>query len=243
MASPVDVVRALWDAHAAGGIDAMLAAADDGVVWQPHIAHGHVFRGTAELREALDALAAEGIVYEAELHDLEQHGDVVLASGTLRVHRNGTSEESRVHWAYHFREGRLWRQSTYASREDALDALVALRAVAVPLAVDEEPERGGEHVVRIEGELDIATAPKLEAVLLRKRPRDERVILDLADLRFMDSTGLRILLRATAAAKEGRWELYLRNVPDNVRRLFTLSGVLEAVPPDAPPDAPPAAGD
>jgi anti-anti-sigma factor len=52
----------------------------------------------------------------------------------------------------------------------------------------------------------------------------------------MDSTGLRVLLRATKAAKDGRWELFLRNVPHNVRRLFALSGVQDAVPPDAPPD-------
>ena len=235
MASPLEVVRALWEAHAAGGIDALLEAADDDVVWQPHITQGRVFRGTAELREALAALAAEGVRYEAELHGVEQHDEVVLASGKLWVHRNGTAEESVVHWAYHFRDGRLWRQSTHASRKDALDALVALRAVSAPFAVAEEAANG-DQVVRVDGELDIATAPDLEAVLLRPRPRDERVVLDLSALRFMDSTGLRVLLRANAAAKEGRWQLFLRDVPPNVRRLFALSGVQDAVPPDAPPD-------
>jgi anti-sigma B factor antagonist len=235
MASPVEVVRALWEAHATGGLDAALDIAGEEVVWQPHLMGGRVFRTTTELREAFAALTAGGTTIEAELHDVEEHDGVVLASGILRVHRNGTAEESAVHWAYHFREGRLWRQSTHASRQDALDALFALRTAAAPLGVAEQASNG-ERVVRVDGELDIATAPELEHALLRPRPRNERVILDLANLRFMDSTGLRVLLRATKAAKDGRWELFLRNVPHNIRRLFSLSGVEDAVPPDAPPD-------
>jgi anti-sigma B factor antagonist len=235
MASPLEVVRALWEAHATGGLDAALDIAGDAVVWQPHITEGRVYRGTAELREALASVAASGTSFEAELHGIEEHEGVVLATGVLRVNRNGVTRESLVHWAYHFREGRLWRQSTHASRQDALDALVALRAAAAPLDIAQEASNG-EQVVRVDGELDIATASGLEAVLLRPRPRDERVILDLSRLRFMDSTGLRVLLRATTAAKEGRWELRMRNVPHNVRRLFDLSGVAEALPPEAPPD-------
>lgn len=235
MASPVEVVRALWEAHATGGLDAALDVAGDEIVWQPHLTGGRVFRTTAELREAFAALTADGTSIEAELHGIEEHEGVVLASGMLRVHRNGTAEESAVHWAFHFREGRLWRQSTHASRQDALDSLFALRTAAAALGVAEQASNG-EQVVRVVGELDIATAPELERALLRPRPRDERVILDLADLRFMDSTGLRVLLRATKAAKDGRWELYLRNVPHNIRRLFMLSGVQDAVPPDVPLD-------
>jgi anti-anti-sigma factor len=235
MASPLEVVRGLWDAHLTGGIDAVLDAAGDGVVWQPNITEGRVFRGTAELRAALAELATQGVRYEAELHGLEEHNGVVLADGMLRVHGNGAVQERRVLWAYHFRDGRLWRQTTHASRHDALDALVALRAVAAPF-VAEEAARDGGQLVRVDGELDIATAPDLEAILLRPRPEQERVILDLGELRFMDSTGLRVLLRAGAAAQTGRWELYLRNVPGNVRRLFTMSGVQEALPPELPSD-------
>jgi anti-anti-sigma factor len=235
MASPVEVVRELWEAHATGGLEAALDVAGEEIVWQPHLTGGRVFRTTTELREAIAALTADGTSIEAELHGVEEHHGVVLASGVLRVHRNGTAEESAVHWAFHFRNGRLWRQSTHASRQDALDALFALRTAAAPLGIAEQASNGAQ-VVRVDGELDIATAPELESALLRPRPRDERVILDLGELRFMDSTGLRVLLRASKAAKDGRWELFLRNVPHNVRRLFALSGVQDAVPPDAPPD-------
>ena len=46
----------------------------------------------------------------------------------------------------------------------------------------------------------------------------------------MDSTGLRVLLRARATADEGHWEIVLRNVPPNIRRLFDMTGVHEALP-------------
>jgi anti-anti-sigma factor len=236
MTSPVQVVRELWDAYDAGGVDAMLDAAGEDVVWQPHVTPGRIYRTTAELRAALAALEADGVRYEGKLHGLEEHGGIVLASGTVRTERSGEVQEREAHWAYHFRDGRLWRQSTHASREDALDALTALRAIDAAFGVAEEQGPGGERIIRVHGELDIATAGALERALLRPREPGERVVLDLGALRFMDSTGLRVLLRARTEARTGRWELYLRAVPANIERLFSISGVHDAVPPEPPTD-------
>jgi anti-anti-sigma factor len=235
MGSLVQLVRDLWSAHEAGGLDAFFDAAGDDVVWQPHLTGGRVFHSTAELREAMAAVERAGVRYEPELYDLEQHGSVVLAHGVLRVSRNGSVEETALHWAYHFRAGRLWRQTTHASREDALDALTALRVIEEgTFTLAEEAGSGGERVIRLHGELDIDTVPELEHALLRSRPAEQRVVLDLSELQFMDSTGLRVLLRARAAAEEGRWELVMRDVPPNIRRLFDMTGVHEALPAEAP---------
>jgi anti-sigma B factor antagonist len=234
MTSPVQVVREMWDAFQSGGADAMLAAAGEDVVWQPHLTRGRVYRTTADLRAALRALEEEGVRWEAKVNGLEEHGGVVLATGKVRIERDGEVEEHEAHWAFHFREGRLWRQSTHASRDDALDALTALRAIATAFGVAEEQGPSGERVLRVHGELDIATAGDLERAVLRPRDPGEQVVLDLAGLRFMDSTGLRILLRARAEAKAGRWDLYVRNVPANVQRLFSISGVEDTIPPEPP---------
>jgi anti-anti-sigma factor len=235
MGSLVQVVRDLWSAHEVGGLDAFFEAAGEDVVWQPQLTDGRVFHTTAELRAALAAAADQGIRYEPQLHDLEQHGNVVLAHGILRVSRNGSVEETPVLWAYHFRAGRLWRQSTHASREDALEALSALRVLhEATFTLAEEAGGGGECVIRLRGELDIDSAPDLQRALLRSRPAQQRVVLDLSELKFMDSTGLRVLLRARAAAEEGRWEIFLRNVPSNIQRLFDMTGVHEALPSEAP---------
>ena len=238
MGSLVQLVRDLWSAHEVGGLDAFFEAAGEDVVWQPQLTDGRVFHSTAELRETLAAVAEQGIRYEPELHDLEQHGNVVLAHGVLRISRNGSTEETPVLWAYHFRAGRLWRQTTHASREDALDALAALSALRAldeaTFTLAEDAGSTGERVIRLRGELDIDSAPDLQRALLRLRPAQQRVVLDLSELKFMDSTGLRVLLRARAAAQEGRWEIFIRNVPPNIQRLFDMTGVHEALPSEAP---------
>lgn len=233
MPSQVQLVRDLWRAHEAGGLDAFFAVAGEDVVWQPFITGNQVFRGSTELREALTTLAEQGIRYEPQLHDLEQHGNVVLVHGVLRVTSNGQPDETPLHWAYHFRDGRLQRQTTYASREAALEALSALRLLddaTFSVAEDGGGDDDGERVIRLRGELDIESTPDLERVLLRTRPPGQRVVVDLAELKFMDSTGLRVLLRARAAADQGRWEINLRNVPPTIRRLFDMTGVQAALP-------------
>jgi anti-anti-sigma factor len=233
MPSQVQLVRDLWRAHEAGGLDAFFAVAGEDVVWQPFITGNQVFRGSTELREALTTLAEQGIRYEPQLHDLEQHGNVVLVHGVLRVTSNGEADETPLHWAYHFRDGRLRRQTTHASREAALEALSALRLLddaTFSVAEDGGGDGDGERVIRVRGELDIESTPDLERVLLRTRPAGQRVVLDLAELKFMDSTGLRVLLRARAAADQGRWEINLRNVPPTIRRLFDMTGVQAALP-------------
>ena len=55
---------------------------------------------------------------------------------------------------------------------------------------------GDQHVLVVHGELDIATAPALceRMTALRDRGRAPSTVLDLTDLQFCDSTGLRALL-------------------------------------------------
>jgi anti-anti-sigma factor len=236
MATPVETVRALWDAYREGGLEALLELTGDAVVWQPYGAAGRVLHGSAELRAALDQLAAAGIRWEPRLYDLEAHeGDAVLVHGALTIHRPDGAEEVDVHWLLHFREGRLSRQTSYLTREDALGALTGLRLIAAPpFLIGEHGGAAGESVMHVHGELDVATAPRLEEALVRPRADGERLVLDFADLRFMDSTGLRALLRGRRAADEGGWELCLRHVPDQVQRLFELAGVRDIVPRQVP---------
>lgn len=55
---------------------------------------------------------------------------------------------------------------------------------------------GGIHVVSVTGEIDLATGPELERVLLALPDEGvASVIVDLTDCSFMDSTGLHLLVR------------------------------------------------
>ena len=56
------------------------------------------------------------------------------------------------------------------------------------------------------------------------------VVLDLAGLEFIDSTGLRVIVRGAEAARRDGWELRLRHGPPAVQRVFEIAGVLGALP-------------
>jgi anti-anti-sigma factor len=94
--------------------------------------------------------------------------------------------------------------------------------------------------VALEGELDLSSALLFDEELRRIEDdaAADTVELDLRDLKFMDSTGLRLILSAhQRARKAGR---HLRIIPggDAIRRIFRLTGVWKRL--DIVEDAAPA---
>ena len=77
----------------------------------------------------------------------------------------------------------------------------------------------------LHGELDIATAPELVEILHRMRRQNHAVVLDLAEITFMDSTGLTTLMDAHLAAEGNGWPFEIRRASPAVRRVFDLAGV------------------
>lgn len=99
-----------------------------------------------------------------------------------------------------------------------------------PFRCDVAPERGTVRVVP-HGELDMATCPELERHLRELRDAGfDRVVLDLRELTFMDSSGLRAIIREDAAARaEGR-TFSLVAGPPAVQRTFEVACVVERLP-------------
>jgi anti-anti-sigma factor len=79
----------------------------------------------------------------------------------------------------------------------------------------------------VAGELDIASSPRLREDLRRELRGGRGVDLDLSRLRFMDSTGISVLLHASGefAAADRSLELS-PELSDQVRRLLSMVGVL-----------------
>ena len=231
--SPVDTVRELWARFERDGIEAALGLVDEDVVYLLQLAGGRVLHGSDEVRALFAEAERQGVSLDARLDALESRGDAVIASGSVRIQRPDGLSEAQYHWVFHFAGGRLRRLSVYGAREEALASLAALNAIAPPppefnVAVDEEA--GGVRVLSPAGELDIGSAPRLERALLAGREPGDVVILDLARLEFIDSTGLRVIVHAVEAAQRERWELRLRHGPPAVRRVFEISGTLAALP-------------
>jgi anti-sigma B factor antagonist len=79
------------------------------------------------------------------------------------------------------------------------------------------------------GELDISSALTLEEELRRieEETRPRLLILDLRKLKFLDSTGLRLILGAHARALKRGGKLSIVQGSDAVRRIFRLTGMAE----------------
>ena len=98
------------------------------------------------------------------------------------------------------------------------------------LTVDVVP---GDEVclVQVSGELDLGTAYSLEAEMQRLiTSDDERIILDLEQLTFMDSTGLRCLLRMTRHSRASGDPLRVFGACGQVEHLLAITGAEAALP-------------
>jgi len=81
-------------------------------------------------------------------------------------------------------------------------------------------------LVRLIGELDVAAAPRAEhAIAHAERFRPARLELDLSELAFMDSTGLRLMITARERALQAPRRLVLRRGPYAVQRVFELTAL------------------
>ncbi|HET6870571.1 MAG TPA: STAS domain-containing protein [Solirubrobacteraceae bacterium] len=75
------------------------------------------------------------------------------------------------------------------------------------------------------GELDLESAPLLEAELAAVDSGVTVVVLDLSALRFMDSSGLQVIVRANQRLREHNRRLTLVRGQSQIQRLFLLSGL------------------
>lgn len=82
-------------------------------------------------------------------------------------------------------------------------------------------DTGGASTLALRGELDIHSSEKLACQLARVEQRKPEVlILDLRELEFIDSSGLRAIVAADSGARgEGR-RLVLVEGPELIQRIF-----------------------
>jgi anti-anti-sigma factor len=87
-------------------------------------------------------------------------------------------------------------------------------------------ERSGRVVVLVRGELDLATAPELEKVVSDSLDAGDEVAVDLRELEFMDSTGLRVLVSAHARAGGGKRFVVVRPPAGGpIAKILAIAGV------------------
>jgi anti-sigma B factor antagonist len=79
-------------------------------------------------------------------------------------------------------------------------------------------------IVSIIGSIDILTSEKVAEGLALHLKDDKNVLLDLAQVNFMSSAGLRVVLRTLKEARQRGGDLYLAAAQPGVEKVLKLSG-------------------
>lgn len=90
--------------------------------------------------------------------------------------------------------------------------------------------RGSALVVVPTGEIDLATVGLVREVVERERQPEEDVVLDLRQISFMDTSGLRYVLEVVERAERDGFSVQLVRGPAAVQRVFEVSGIEPRLP-------------
>src|SRR3954464_9514307 len=95
-----------------------------------------------------------------------------------------------------------------------------------------EHDAGGVHVIAMQGELDLATAPRLAVHIdAARRSGARRLVVDLTTAEFCDSTGLRALVGCRQEVVAGGGRMAVAVLEESaVARMFALAGAQELMP-------------
>jgi anti-anti-sigma factor len=76
------------------------------------------------------------------------------------------------------------------------------------------------------GEFDLSNATQVEdAIKDVEHEGPNLIVLDLRELSFMDSTGLRVMVSADARARDNARRLVVVQGPESVHRVFRITGL------------------
>jgi anti-sigma B factor antagonist len=101
----------------------------------------------------------------------------------------------------------------------------------------EKAESGADCVVTVRGDIDLASATDFESALrtaLDGSPAS--IVVDLAALSFIDSSGLRVLVTLSKEAESRGATFGLRNIPRHAQRVLDITGLTEWFEGQNPPD-------
>lgn len=89
----------------------------------------------------------------------------------------------------------------------------------------------GHTVIRVQGEIDLATAPELATALAEAVPIGRPIILDLSKVEFIDTSGVRVMLDARRQVNDHEHTSLTVVAPPNSpsRRLLEMTELVAAL--------------
>jgi anti-anti-sigma factor len=89
-------------------------------------------------------------------------------------------------------------------------------------------DSGGQVTISLKGELDLSSVGKVQEELRRvEAEKPPLLVLDLTNLTFLDSTGLRTVVTADERARDNGRRFVIVRGPDAVQRVFAITRLEE----------------
>ncbi|HKJ38607.1 MAG TPA: STAS domain-containing protein [Anaerolineales bacterium] len=82
-------------------------------------------------------------------------------------------------------------------------------------------------IVTVSGRVDSATSKTMDAELEKLIPTDKKVVLNLKNVEFLSSAGVRAIVKALKTAKKTRGGLKLASIPDHIAEILQTLGMME----------------
>jgi anti-sigma B factor antagonist len=102
-------------------------------------------------------------------------------------------------------------------------------ARAGDVEVTSETLPGGPVVVRVEGELDMATSGDFEEAIAETEP-GSRLVIDLTECTFLDSSAVRVLVETARSVERANGQLSLVARDPGIRRVLEIAAVDTMLP-------------
>ena len=96
------------------------------------------------------------------------------------------------------------------------------------LHITESSIEAGRCEVRLEGELDLWSIERLQAVLQRVARENSAIVVGLQSCEFVDSTGIALFLQVRRQLEGEGGRLVLYGCSDQVQRIFEVAGLADA---------------
>ncbi len=98
--------------------------------------------------------------------------------------------------------------------------------ITFDFALSEERTASGAHVIAVAGEVDIFTAPDLKrTIALAIEDGAHRLVIDLTQTRFLDSTALGVLIGAVKRLRPLDGRMAIVNTEPSTAKTFQITGL------------------
>lgn len=94
------------------------------------------------------------------------------------------------------------------------------------MSLNIKTKKAENTTIILEGRLDTATAPELEALLDQELPEITDLVFDMDHLEYISSAGLRVLLKAQKAMN-AKGNMKLLHVHESIMDIFEITGFID----------------